>query len=169
MHYELLPSSLEEEEESFSKRNRSRKPSMSPAPHRASAILTPRTLIGVPWKIILSYGLCILTCLTTASAATSLVIWARATTSSVLHPAPQVLRRVSPYINQDRLRDAVHRYNTTFKPVENVGPASFQTDADHLDRSIREDASRQESTEFGTIWPEDRRVLVNHNVFSAFL
>jgi hypothetical protein len=78
--------------------------------------------------------------------------------------APRVLRRPSPYVNPELLRAAARKHNATFAPIINDAPSAFQMRAGDRRRALVEDAGRQWTSNIGSIWPEDRHVVVSSNV-----
>ncbi|PCH44639.1 hypothetical protein WOLCODRAFT_139119 [Wolfiporia cocos MD-104 SS10] len=66
------------------------------------------------------------------------------------------LRRPNPYINLDKvLKDS----NETFPPIVNFPPIVLQTAASGPRRTMRED-HRQQRTKYGTVYPDERHILI---------
>jgi hypothetical protein len=77
---------------------------------------------------------------------------------------PATLRRVTPYVNPDRLRQAIQAHGTRFEPIQNVAVSTFQMRAGGVSRTLTEDTTRQWQSDLGDVYPEDRHVLVNHSI-----
>ncbi|KAL1688296.1 hypothetical protein GGG16DRAFT_60261 [Schizophyllum commune] len=76
-------------------------------------------------------------------------------------PAPKVLRRISPYVNQERLAAVIRKHNMTFEPIDNVYASSFQMRAGDPSRALTEDTSREWASYEGLVWPYHRRFRVD--------
>jgi hypothetical protein len=121
--------------------------------HAGPSILHDRLLY---WTSILTLITTMLSC--------GLVIASHLRPTPIPVDAPRVLRRPSPYVNPDKLREAARLHNATFPPIVNNGPSAFQMRAGDVKRAITEDASRQWTSSIGTVWPEDRHFVVSSNV-----
>jgi hypothetical protein len=103
-----------------------------------------------------------------------LVLWTILLTSSsalvLLHDAKpstflrKPLRRPSPFVNPEWLREAARLHNHTYAPIVNNAPLSFQMSVMDRQRKLIEDISRERDTIQGRVWPDDRHILVTNTV-----
>lgn len=96
-----------------------------------------------------------------AAALTLGAVWIYSTKLALLDlPPTTTLRRVTPYVNPDKLRDVIFEHGATFPPLVNNAVITFQIKGDDSKRLLHEDTSRQWFSPLGEVWPEDRHILV---------
>lgn len=78
-------------------------------------------------------------------------------TLQVQYPYGKALRRPNPYVNLDKV---LQNSNATFPPITNFPPIVLQIDAADTLRRTRED-HRQWRSHLGTVYPDDRRIIVS--------
>ena len=71
-----------------------------------------------------------------------------------------VPRRPNPYLYLNRI---LANTTQTFPPITNFPPVALQLDNADPQRRMRED-ERGRPTEFGTVYPDDRHILINNQV-----
>ncbi|KAI5898402.1 uncharacterized protein SCHCODRAFT_02164288 [Schizophyllum commune H4-8] len=104
-------------------------------------------------------GACI--CATVSSVLTLALFVLQTRSSSYTVSKPKVLRRISPYVNQERLSEVIRKHNMTFDPIVNVYATSFQMRAGDPTRALTEDTSREWASYEGLVWPYHRRFWVD--------
>ncbi|KAI4526369.1 hypothetical protein K525DRAFT_265201 [Schizophyllum commune Loenen D] len=104
-------------------------------------------------------GACI--CAIVSSVLTLVMFVLQTRSSPYTVPAPKVLRRISPYVNQERLAAVIRKHNMTFEPIDNVYASSFQMRAGDPSRALTEDTSREWDSFEGLVWPYHRRLSVD--------
>jgi hypothetical protein len=92
-----------------------------------------------------------------------MVIFVPSPTPSALPVPSTSLQRRTPYVNPDRLRQAIQAHGTRFEPIQNVAVSTFQMKTADTTRTLTEDTARQWQSDLGDVWPEDRHVLVTHD------
>jgi hypothetical protein len=158
--YESLPKS-EEETEAFVHSA----PKASGDPGELACVHTQHGLLitisvaptGHSWLSILAWSSTLVSAIATLATAHLL------TTTSPAPSAKAPLKRLTPYVNPERLRAVIAAHNATFEPVINAGVAAFTMPRNDPKRAIAEDTSRQVHTRLGDVWPEDRHVLVSED------
>jgi hypothetical protein len=122
----------------------------------------------IPWSFYLAW---MSTGLSTimACVAAYITFFTFKTTSVAPSVQPSSLKRLTPYVNPDLLRQAIQAHGTRFKPIQNVAVSTFQMKPNDLLRVLTEDTSRQWHSSLGDVWPEDRHVIVNRSVCEPYI
>jgi hypothetical protein len=95
-----------------------------------------------------------------AAALTLVAVWIYSAQLALLDSPPTTtLRRVTPYVNPDKLREVILKHGATFPPLVNNAMIAFQIKRDDTQRVLHEDTSRQWFSPLGEVWPEDRHIL----------
>ncbi len=95
----------------------------------------------------------------------SVILFVSGLSATVHNSPPQVdelLLRPNPYVYLDKI---LRNTTMTFPPIINFPQVVLQIDNADGSRTMRED-ERGRATTFGTVYPDDRRILISDNVSS---